>query len=623
MYKLFLTFRYLTRKKIVIFPILVVWLCVMMLIIVTSIMQGFVDRVRDANRDLFGDIIVSSPSSSQGFAGYDELSQQIKAQFPEVLATTPVVETYAILYVGSVQRSVPSLLVGVKPEERSAVSQFRQSLFQQYQAPMQAVDILSPRLPATGDALASSAQKHYETTQHADDEARKALASLIGTGGVAHTPGPAYGRLWTLALVAIVTSLLSIRARRLQSAGAYVFTGIVGLAGAGFVVLAVFWPVMFPRQFDLAEDRIHQTMMATDQAMRTLDLARSLPPAATINTRADLIKALVPPAASFGLPAAAQNLLPGTPPLPAEGCIVGSQIGFYRRDTRGNFVHNYPDNYPKVSLTVFPPSKSGRISVQASNAVTQDFTIVDDSHSGVYDVDSLNVYAPFETVQMMAGMRADPRLVAQDPTAGFPPRTHQILLRLTPAGETRLKELRAKIDEFVQARVKDGALDVQTWDEKQARYLGAVQNEKTMMTFIMLLMSGVVLVVIFLIFYQIVRDKTRDIGIIKAVGGSEIGVAGIFLSYGLMIGIVGGGLGALAGVLFMTHTNQIHEWIFQMTGMIIWDRSVYLFDRIPDVVRLSDVVTYFCVALVAGVVGALIPAVLAALEDPVQAVRYE
>jgi len=54
MYKLFLTFRYLTRKKIVIFPILVVWLCVMMLIIVTSIMQGFVDRVRDANRDLFG-----------------------------------------------------------------------------------------------------------------------------------------------------------------------------------------------------------------------------------------------------------------------------------------------------------------------------------------------------------------------------------------------------------------------------------------------------------------------------------------------------------------------------------------------------------------------------------------
>jgi ABC-type lipoprotein release transport system permease subunit len=60
-----------------------------------------------------------------------------------------------------------------------------------------------------------------------------------------------------------------------------------------------------------------------------------------------------------------------------------------------------------------------------------------------------------------------------------------------------------------------------------------------------------------------------------------------------------------------------------MTGIIIWDRSVYLFDRIPDTVYTSDVITYFLVALVAGVIGALIPAVIAGAEDPVQAVRYE
>ena len=150
-----------------------------------------------------------------------------------------------------------------------------------------------------------------------------------------------------------------------------------------------------------------------------------------------------------------------------------------------------------------------------------------------------------------------------------------------------------------------------------------MQNEKTMMTFILLLMSVVVLVVIFLIFYQIVRDKTRDIGIIKAVGGSEVGVAGIFLSYGLMIGIVGGGLGALTGALFVTHTNEIHEWIFQTTGIIIWDRSVYLFDRIPDTINPWEVAIYFGMALAAGILGALIPAIVAGSEDPVKAVRYE
>ncbi len=378
----------------------------------------------------------------------------------------------------------------------------------------------------------------------------------------------------------------------------------------------------FPRQFDLAEDRAHLTSLARYQSMRTADFAAALP-SGEYKTRDELVKAIVPANPTFTPPAAALEVPEGMPAMPPDGCIVGSQIGFFRRDTRGNFVHRYPDFYPRVSITVFPPSESGRINVKATNAVTTDFTIIDDSHTGVYDVDSLNVYAPLESVQVMAGMRLDPKLAGQPGVEPFEPRVHQILIRLTPEGQAHMREVRAKIDSFVGAQQQYSELEVQTWDEKQARYLGAVQNEKTMMTFILGLMSLVVLVVIFLIFYQIVRDKTRDIGIIKAVGGSEMGVAAIFLSYGLMIGIVGGGLGALTGWAFVIHTNEIHEFIFQMTGMIIWDRSVYLFDRIPDVVRFSDVVLYFCVALVAGVIGALIPAIIAAFEDPVQAVRYE
>src|SRR5580698_6938214 len=125
MYKLFLTFRYLTRKKIVIFPILVVWLCVMMLIIVTSIMGGFVDRVRDANRDLFGDIVISSGTSTHGFSGYDALQADLKKEFKgDIEASTPVVEAYAILYVPETSQSFPALLVGVNPLEREKVARF-------------------------------------------------------------------------------------------------------------------------------------------------------------------------------------------------------------------------------------------------------------------------------------------------------------------------------------------------------------------------------------------------------------------------------------------------------------------------------------------------------------------
>src|SRR6201990_1758937 len=99
MYKLLLTFRYLTRKKIVVFPILVVWLCVMMLIIVTSIMGGFVERVRSANRDLFGDIIISSGSSTRGFSNYAQLAEMLKKEFPQVGIATPTVQLYGLIFV--------------------------------------------------------------------------------------------------------------------------------------------------------------------------------------------------------------------------------------------------------------------------------------------------------------------------------------------------------------------------------------------------------------------------------------------------------------------------------------------------------------------------------------------
>jgi ABC-type lipoprotein release transport system permease subunit len=627
MYKLFLTLRYLTRRKIVIFPILVVWLCVMMLIIVTSIMGGFVDRVRDANRDLFGDIIISAASSSQGFSHYEELANELKTKFPEIAAATPVVDAYALLYVqnGDMSVTVPAYLVGVRPEERSQVSKFRESLFQQYQAPMQAVETLEKHLPATQDELKQRAVENLRNASREFEEASRlqAQASRVTE------PEPALGRLLYLLPLGAVGYLLFLWARHRKTGGAYLAAVLVSAAGAGAVAATIFWPVWFPREYKVAEDRANRAWSDREQANRTRDYAMALP-AGTYRSREELIKALVPVAPSFKvLAAATQALIPGTPAPPQDGCIVGSQI-FFARDTRGNFIHHYPNRYPKVSISIWPPGKNNQIKVRADNTVTKDFTLVDDSHSGVFDVDSTNVYAPFEDVQLMLGFRPNPIDVAQDPTANFAPRCHQLLIKLKPGSlppGVDLRLMRERIGEYVDSFLNQHhlmvALDVQTWDEKQARYLGAVENEKTMMTFIMLLMSVVVLVVIFLIFYQIVRDKTRDIGIIKAVGGSEEGVAGIFLTYGLMIGVVGGGLGVLSGSLFMTNTNQIHEWIFEMTGIIIWDRSVYLFDRIPDVVHPWDAVTYFGVAVAAGVIGALIPAVLAALEDPVQAVRYE
>ena len=177
------------------------------------------------------------------------------------------------------------------------------------------------------------------------------------------------------------------------------------------------------------------------------------------------------------------------------------------------------------------------------------------------------------------------------------------------------------------------------------------------------------------IFWAIVHEKTRDIGILRAVGASRPGILGVFLAYGLVIGIAGAVIGALLGWFVTTNINAIHEalgepapawsWIggYGLTtlmlvaavvsaiqgsmlrmllavvgglvlaaastgllmhqGFLMWDPSVYYFDRIPSRVDWFSAVLTMAGAIVFSVLGASIPAARAADTDPVRALRYE
>src|ERR1035437_2165637 len=127
MYKLFLTLRYLTRQKIVLFPILAVWLCVMMMIIVTSIMGGFVERAQQVNRDLNGDLVISGLSFA-GWPYYEELGDSLHKKFPEIVDWTPLVRGYGLINLPDRGATRGVQVVGVDPVGRAKVSKFRQSL---------------------------------------------------------------------------------------------------------------------------------------------------------------------------------------------------------------------------------------------------------------------------------------------------------------------------------------------------------------------------------------------------------------------------------------------------------------------------------------------------------------
>ncbi len=568
MYTLFLCLRYLTRKKIVVFPILAVWLCVMMLIIVNSIMTGFVNRVRSAGRGLMGDVVIQSRSAA-GFPYYAQIQTRIN-RLPQVAASTPVVNAYGLFNLPNFQTSMGVEIVGIDPATQSQVSHFGSDLFWQHAAPLQtAADLAQAQFPASRHSLLTYAQARLKKAINLEEKLRKKLVAMP-----------------------VITPT------------------------TWFAAIRHHWQAIAREDWENAN-------YAVDRSFRDLGYLRRLPAHSTFASDAALRRALVPAVVTFKPPAQARQHYASPTDEPANGCIIGVDLGLYQKDRFGHYHRPADVRFSPAILTVVPVTLRSTLAMPQSRR----FQIVDDCRTRVFTADSSQVYAPFKVVQKMAFMQQ------QDLLGGGtrPARCSQIQIRVHgdsshAAVVAARRAIAAVVRKFVRKhpRLQDAGLQVQTWDQVQAQYIRAVDNERDLITFLLGLMSMVVVVVIFLIFFMIVRDKTRDIGIIKAIGGSEIGVGTIFLLYGLLISAAGALPGMLAGVEFVRHDNYIHDHIlWRYFGISIWNRKIYIFSHIPDQVDMHAVATIVALAILAGLVGAFIPALIASMQDPVEALRYE
>jgi len=194
-----------------------------------------------------------------------------------------------------------------------------------------------------------------------------------------------------------------------------------------------------------------------------------------------------------------------------------------------------------------------------------------------------------------------------------------IQLKLRPGAD--LNAVRDKLRERFPA--EEYPYRIQTWRDMQGPLLSAVQMETTLLNVLLFLIIAVAGFGILATFFMIVVEKTKDIGILKALGASDYGVMGVFLAYALILGVIGCGLGAGLGVVFTNNINPIERWLTYWTGIEIFPRNLYYFKEIPTKLDMWVVIWTNILALAIAVAASVLPARRAARLRPVEALRYE
>ncbi len=570
MYHALLANRYLTSRVIPLIAVAAVGLCVALVIMVVSVMTGFLDMVKSSGQTLMGDVIVTYPVG--GIPFYDRLIEHLK-EHPEVAAATPVVDSWGLLKMpypsGHNKETETVQLWGIEPESFAQVTGYGESLYWRANTP---------------DEL---------------DEMRRGEAR-------------------------------------------------------------------FPDK--LPDPRLILNQQRPGQDATTAQLL--LRDGMTLNHG----------------------------PTNRPGIVLGIHVSIGNDRQSDGSIRPASNNHwwmprHEVTLTVLPMDTQGGLLEPESRILP----VVNEFFSGVYLIDSKRVMIPLSIAQEMLHLdeaeivdwtQLDeetglPRAVGIDP-----PRATMVLVRgvdgITP--DALLAPVGAAYDSFlatfddddpVRPPIRNLSLSIKTWEQQQADFIGPIEKERelmrTLFSLVYLVCAGLVLA----IFWAIVYEKTRDIGILRSIGASRLGISWIFLRYGLVVGVAGAILGvglawlvihninaihtalgeppmilafvagglaliALVGTVVTGRTGQLMPIVLgslitvglagitaaillvqHAGGIVIWDPSVYYFTEIPSAMDVQTAVITMIGAVVFSLIGAFLPAAKAADTDPVKALRYE
>jgi len=221
--------------------------------------------------------------------------------------------------------------------------------------------------------------------------------------------------------------------------------------------------------------------------------------------------------------------------------------------------------------------------------------------AGRYDIDRTRIYMPFAEAQSY--FNRDGVADEMEIMVANPERLDEIAYALMRAGGERAM--------------------LWTWRESAGSFLRALDIEDNVMFIILSILVLIAAMNIISGLIMLVKNKGRDIGILRTMGLSEGSVLRIFFICGASIGVIGTFLGVILGCLFAIYIDPIFAAVNYLSGGGVWDPSIRGIYALPALLRLEDVLKAVSLSLGLSFVVTIFPARRAARMNPVEALRYE